>query len=479
MEYEAVIGLEVHVQLNTRTKIFCNCSTEFGASPNSHVCPVCMGQPGVLPVLNKEVLSKSIRAGLALHGKISQYSKFDRKNYFYPDLPKGYQVSQFDFPIVEGGYIDIDLEDGSVKRIGITRAHMEEDAGKLVHSEGNPYSLVDLNRAGTPLLEIVSEPDMRSADEAYAYLSTLKKSMKYVGVSDVNMEEGSLRCDANVSIRPVGQEKLGTRVEIKNMNSFNGVRKAINYEIQRQIYATDNGEKIVQETRLFDVDQGKTFPMRGKEEANDYRYFPEPDLPPIKVTSEEIESARGALPELPREKFLRFQKQYGLSSQDALTLTEEKELADYFEAVLPQLKAEVKKAANWVMGEVLGSLNQMNISIDEYSRKMTPQHLAGLINLIEEGTISGKIAKEVYGYMLESGQTAQEIVKSKGLQQVSDSGELEKAVKQVLEANPVEVERYKKGETKLLGFFVGQVMKATRGQGNPGAVNEILRKMLG
>lgn len=478
MQYEAVIGLEVHVQLNTRTKIFCGCSTQFGASPNSHVCPVCMGQPGVLPVLNREVLHKSIRAGLALHGSISQYSKFDRKNYFYPDLPKGYQVSQFDLPIVVGGYIDIDLPDGSVKRIGITRAHMEEDAGKLVHTEGSSSSQVDLNRAGTPLLEIVSEPDMRSADEAFAYLTTLKKSMKYVGVSDVNMEEGSLRCDANVSIRPVGQEKLGTKVEIKNMNSFNGVKKAINYEIQRQIYARDNGEKIIQETRLWDADQNKTFAMRGKEEANDYRYFPEPDLPPIKVSQEEISTIQADLPELPREKYLRFQSAYQLSTQDALTLTEDREIADYFEAVLPGLSAEPKKAANWVMGEVLASLNLPGMTISEFSRRISPQGLQGLINLIDEGTISGKMAKEVYAHMLESSKPADQIVKEKGLQQMSDISELEQAVKDVLDNNPAEVQRYRQGEAKLMGFFVGQVMKKTQGQANPSAVNELLRKLL-
>ncbi len=479
MDYEVVIGLEVHVQLNTKTKIFCSCSTEFGASPNSHVCPVCMGQPGVLPVLNEAVLNKSIKAGLALHGEISAYSKFDRKNYFYPDLPKGYQVSQLDYPIVVGGYIDIDLEDGSTKKIGVTRAHMEEDAGKLVHSEGSPWSLVDLNRAGTPLLEIVSEPDMRSADEAYAYLSWLKRSMKYVGVSDVNMEEGSLRCDANISIRPRGETKLGTRVEIKNMNSFNGVRKAINYEVQRQIFAKDNHEPIIQETRLWDADQSKTFSMRGKEESNDYRYFPEPDLPPVKLEQAQIDQIKKDMPELPRDKYLRFQKEYKLDSKDVLVLIDDKELADYFEAVLPGLKTDVKKAANWVQGDVLASLNQTNMTIAQFAQKITPERLCELINHIEDGTISLKIAKEVFNLMLESGKSALSIIEDKGLKQVSDSGALEGAVKQVLKDNPDEVERYKNGDKKLLGFFVGQIMKATKGQANPKMVNEILKKEIG
>ena len=478
MNYEVVIGLEVHVQLNTKTKIFCSCSTEFGAAPNTHVCPVCMGQPGVLPVLNEAVLEKAILAGFALHGEINRFSKFDRKNYFYPDLPKGYQVSQFDLPIVVGGYVDIDLEDGTEKRIGVTRAHMEEDAGKLVHAEGEAASFVDLNRAGVPLLEIVSEPDMRNAEEAYAYLHAVKKSMKYVGVSDVNMEEGSLRCDANISIRPFGQKEFGTKVEIKNMNSFNGVRKAINYEIERQIFAVENGEKIIQETRLFDAAQNKTFSMRGKEEANDYRYFPEPDLPPIKVSDKQIEDLKRGLPELPRERMLRLMSEYGLSRQDAVTLTEEKDLADYFEEIVKGLKPEAKKASNWMQSEVMAVLNQKGIGADEFAKIVAPKAVTELLNLIDDGTISGKIAKDVFSEMAKTGKSAGEIIESKGLKQVSDAGELEVVVDKILADNPKEAERYRNGKKKLTGFFVGQVMKATQGKANPKLVNEIIAKKL-
>lgn len=478
MDYETVIGLEVHVQLNTKTKIFCGCSTEFGASPNSHVCPVCMGQPGVLPVLNEEVLNKSIRAGLALNSKISEYSKFDRKNYFYPDLPKGYQVSQFDYPICEGGYIDIDFSDGSVKRIGVTRAHMEEDAGKLVHVEGASYSLVDLNRAGVPLLEIVSEPDMRSSEEAYLYLRSLRTIMKYINISDVNMEEGSLRCDANISIRPVGQKEFGTRVEIKNMNSFNGVRKAIDYEVERQIFAVENGEKITQETRLYDTKQNKTHPMRSKEEANDYRYFPEPDLPPIEVARDIVDKAKTDLPELPRAKKLRFVSEYDLPIQDGETLTDDREIADYFEASIKGYNGKPKKVANWVQSEVMGVLNELSMSIVEFAEIVKPAGIAELLNFIDDGTISGKIAKEVFAEMVDSKKNAKSIIDAKGLKQVSDSGELESIVDKIIAANPDEVERYKGGKKNLIGFFVGQVMKETRGQANPKMVNDILRKKL-
>ncbi len=478
MDWEVVIGLEVHVQLNTKTKIFCNCSTEFGAPPNTHVCPVCMGQPGVLPVLNEVVLEKAVKAGLAMNCEIGRYSKFDRKNYFYPDLPKGYQISQFDYPIDGKGYLDIDLSDGSVRRIGITRAHLEEDAGKLMHVEGASHSFVDLNRAGTPLLEIVSEPDMRSAEEAYYYLIGIRNVMKYIGVSDVNMEEGSLRCDANISIRPMGEEKLGTKVEIKNMNSFSGVRKAIDYEIERQIFAKENNETIVQETRLYDAHQNKTFAMRGKEEANDYRYFPDPDLPPIELSEDFIESIRPTLPELPRGRKFRFVEQYGLTLQDAETLTSERELADYFEQTVKAGKVSAKKVSNWVQSEVMAILNQKNWQIRNLEEKVSVESLAGLLALLEDGTINGNTAKMVFVEMTQTGNSATSIVESKGLKQVSDNSALEKMVEEVLKSNPNEAERFKNGERKLMGFFVGQVMKLSHGQANPKLVNEIIGNKL-
>jgi aspartyl-tRNA(Asn)/glutamyl-tRNA(Gln) amidotransferase subunit B len=479
MEYEAVIGLEVHVQLNTATKIFCSCSTEFGAAPNSHVCEICMGQPGVLPVLNREALDKAVKAGLSLNCGISDYSKFDRKNYFYPDLPKGYQISQFDYPICGKGYLDIDLSDGSTKRVGITRAHLEEDAGKLVHTEGAGYSLVDLNRAGVPLLEIVSEPDMRSSEEAFHYLKSLRNIMKYIGVSDVNLEEGSLRCDANISIRPKGDDKLGTKVEVKNMNSFNGVRKAIDHEIERQIFAAENGERIVQETRLYDAAANKTHPMRSKEEANDYRYFPEPDLPPVCVTPEEIDNIRKTLPELPREKMRRFEKDYNITRQDAITLTDDFDLAAYFEECLKGYKGEPKKAANWIQAEVMAVLNELSMGITEYAAKMMPAtQIAELLNFVEDGTITGKMAKDVYAAMVDTKKTAKQVIDEKGLKQVSDSGELEKVVDKVINDNPGEVEKYRSGKKNVIGFFVGQIMKETRGQANPKMVNDILTKKL-
>ncbi|OHD54249.1 MAG: aspartyl/glutamyl-tRNA amidotransferase subunit B [Spirochaetes bacterium GWF1_51_8] len=479
MEYEVVIGLEVHVQFNTATKIFCGCSTEFGAAPNTHVCEVCMGQPGVLPVLNKGVLDRAVKAGLALNCGISGYSKFDRKNYFYPDLPKGYQISQFDYPICGKGYLDIDLPDGSTKRVGITRAHMEEDAGKLVHTEGAAYSLVDLNRAGVPLLEIVSEPDMRSSDEAFAYLKSLRNIMKYIGVSDVNLEEGSLRCDANISIRPRGETKLGTKVEIKNMNSFNGVKKAIEHEIERQIYAKESGEKIVQETRLYDAAQNKTFPMRSKEEANDYRYFPEPDLPPVCVTGEQIEAVRKTLPELPRDKMLRFEKDYKITRQDAITLTDDIDLAAYFEKCLETFKGEPKKAANWIQAEVMAVLNELSMTIAEYAEKIMPAaDVAELLTCVDDGTITGKMAKDVYASMVDTKKSAKTIIAEKGLKQVSDTGELEKVIDKIIADNPGEVEKYRSGKKNVIGFFVGQAMKETKGQANPKMLNELLTKKL-
>jgi aspartyl-tRNA(Asn)/glutamyl-tRNA(Gln) amidotransferase subunit B len=478
MEYEAVIGLEVHVQLNTRSKIFCGCSTEFGAPPNTHVCPVCMGQPGVLPVLNKEVLYKAIKAGLALNGEIALYSKFDRKNYFYPDLPKGYQISQYDLPIMKNGYLDITLSSGEVKRIGITRMHMEEDTGKLIHSEGEAVSYVDFNRAGVPLLEIVSEPDMRSSEEAYFYLKELRNIMKYIEVSDVNMEEGSLRCDANVSIRPKGEKRFGTKVEIKNMNSFNSVKRAIEYEIARQIEILESGGTIFQETRLYDAEKNKTFSMRTKEEAHDYRYFPEPDLPPIVIDKSLIEEIRNSLPELPVERRKRFVTEYSLTQFDANLLTEEKELADYFEYCVKNSRIEPKKFANWIQSEVLAVLNEKNITIKDFENIVQPGELINLLSFIEDGTISGKIAKDVFLEMINTGKCAREIIELKGLKQITDSSEIERWVNEVIDKNPKEVEKYRQGNEKILGFFVGEVMKLSKGKANPKLVNEILRKKL-
>jgi len=478
--YEAVIGLEVHVQLNTKTKIFCGCSTEFGAPANTHVCPVCMGQPGVLPVLNEEVLHKAILAGLAIHANIAEFSKFDRKNYFYPDLPKGYQISQYDYPICQKGYIEIVRSDGEVKRIGVTRIHMEEDAGKSIHKEGEPYSAVDLNRAGVPLLEIVSEPDMRTSEEAYLYLKELRSIMKYLGVSDVNMEEGSLRCDVNVSVRPQGQKEFGTKVEIKNLNSFNGVKKAIEYEIERQIGLLESGEKVVQETRLYDARQNKTFPMRDKEEANDYRYFPEPDLPPLRIGRDLVEKIRRELPELPQEKRQRFVDTYGVTLADAEVLTEEKEMADYFEDVVKKTKIEPKKVANWIQSEVMAVLNELGWDIQRLTKeRISSDKLAELMNLIHENVISGKMAKDVFAEMVDSGESPSKIVEKKGLKQITDTSALEALIDDILAKNPQEVARYREGKKNLLGFFVGEVMKATKGQANPKLVNELLRKKLG
>lgn len=479
MDYEVVIGLEVHVQLNTKTKIFCGCSTEFGAPPNTHVCQVCMGQPGVLPVLNGDAFHKAVKAGLALNSRISTYSKFDRKNYFYPDLPKGYQISQFDLPVAVGGHVDIDLPGGTTKRIGITRAHLEEDAGKLVHAEGLPQSNVDLNRAGVPLLEIVSEPDMRSSEEAYHYLKELRNIMKTIEVSDVNMEEGSLRCDANVSIRPVGQKEFGTKVEVKNMNSFSSVKRAIDHEVARQTEAVENGQKIAQETRLYDADKNKTFSMRSKEEANDYRYFPEPDLPPMTPTDADIDAVRKSMPELPRARKIRFMKDYLLPLQDAETLTDEKDAADYFEETVKLIKGEPKKAANWVLSEASSYVNEKKITYKDFRKHASPAGTAALLNAVEDGTISGKQAKEVYAEMVQTGKLPGDIIEQKGMKQISDAGALETVIDKIILDNPGEVERFKAGNTKLMAFFVGEVMKETRGKANPKTVNEILRKKLG
>ncbi len=477
MEYEPVIGLEVHAQLNTNTKIFCNCSTEFGAPPNTHICPVCTGQPGVLPVLNKKVVEYAIKMGLATHCTIARVSRFARKNYFYPDLPKGYQISQYELPLAEHGYVEI-LVDGETKRIGLTRIHMEEDAGKLVHPGSftdTPYSLVDYNRSGVPLIEIVSEPDMRSPKEAGAYLRTLRAILRYLEISDGNMEEGSFRCDANVSIRPRGETKFGTRTELKNMNSFRNVEKALEYEIERQIAALESGEAIVQETRLWDAAAGVTRIMRGKEEADDYRYFPDPDLLPLVVEEAWVEEVRQTLPELPAEKRDRLVEQYGIPLYDAEVITAEKAVADYFEACVAVCDAP-KQASNWVMVEVLRELKEGEKEISDFP--VTARHLGEMIQMIEKGTISGKIAKTVFAEMVATGDPPEKIVREKNLVQVTDQGAIEAVIDEVLAENPEQVERYKGGKTKLLGFFVGQVMKKTKGKANPQMVNTILKDKL-
>jgi len=474
MEYEPVIGLEVHAQLLTNAKIFCRCSTKFGAEPNSHTCPVCMGMPGVLPVLNKKVVEYTIKMALATHCTINETCNFARKNYFYPDLPKGYQISQYAQPLSEHGYVEIDVNDGR-KRIGITRIHMEEDAGKLLHDEHNPSSYVDLNRTGVPLIEIVSEPDMRSAEEAAAYLKRLHEILVYLEICDGNMEEGSFRCDANVSIRPKGEDTFGTRAELKNMNSFRNVQRALEYEIKRQQYAMEGGQEVVQETRLWDDGQGMTHSMRGKEEAHDYRYFPDPDLLPIVIGNEWIEAIENDLPELPLEKRERFLREYQIPSYDAGVLTSSRALADYFEEVA-KLSGKSKIAANWVMGDVMRFLNEDRKSIQECP--ILPKSLADMILLIEEGAISGKIAKDVVEDMYKTGKGPQQIIGEKGLVQITDEEALKKVVEEVLAANVVQVAQYRGGKEKVFGHFVGQVMKMTKGKANPALVNELLKKML-
>ncbi len=473
-DYEAVIGLEVHVELKTNTKIFCHSTTAFGGEPNTHVCPVCLGLPGVLPVLNKRVVEYAIRAGLALNCQIAEFSKFDRKNYYYPDLPKNYQISQYDLPLAEHGYIDIDLE-GQTKRIGITRVHMEEDAGKLVHQGSistTPYSLVDYNRTGVPLIEIVSEPDMRSPEEARAYLDKLKAIIQYTGVSDCKMEEGSLRCDANVSVRPRGRETFGTKAEIKNMNSFKALQKAVAYEIERQIDVLEEGGRVVQETRTWEENKGITLSMRSKEEAHDYRYFPDPDLVPMVIERDWVEEIRASLPELPDQRKERYVRELGLSSYDAEVLTTTKEMADYFEECLKSYP-NAKIIGNWVMGELSRLLNAGNMEI--FQCNITPGQLADMLKLMDKGTISGKIAKTVFEEMFESGKDSEQIVKEKGLMQISDEGAIASEVDRVLADNPKVVEDYRAGKEKALGFLVGQVMKATRGKANPDLVNKLLR----
>jgi len=474
MEFEPVIGLEVHAQLKTKTKIFCACSTAFGAPPNTHTCPVCLGMPGVLPVLNKKVVDYTLRMALATNCEVTPQSRFARKNYFYPDLPKGYQISQYELPIAEHGFVDIEI-DGGLRRIGITRIHMEEDAGKLGHDPHRAVSMVDFNRTGVPLIEIVSEPDIRRPEEAGAYLRQLRSIVRYLEICDGNLEEGSFRCDANVSIRPEGTPQLGTRTELKNLNSFKHVEKALQYEISRQREVILDGGQIVQETRLWDPDMNKTSSMRGKEEAHDYRYFPDPDLLPLEIDDAWIETIRENLPELPDAKKKRFMEDYGLPSYDAELLTSDRILAQYFEDCCAEF-SQPKKVSNWIMGSLLGLLNAQEITIE--TSPVSAVELARLLALIEKGAISGKTAKNVLDEMARTGKPAKQIVEEKGLVQITDADALEGVVSKVISSLPGEVEAYRNGKTKLLGFFVGQVMKQTRGQANPKLVNEILRRKL-
>ncbi|MGR6835492.1 Asp-tRNA(Asn)/Glu-tRNA(Gln) amidotransferase subunit GatB [Syntrophomonas erecta] len=476
-DFEVVVGLEVHVELKTKTKIFCSCSTEFGAEPNSQTCPGCAGFPGALPVLNRRVVEYAIKAGLALNCEIAEFTKFDRKNYFYPDLPGAYQISQLDLPICKNGYLEIDV-DGNKKRIGINRAHMEADAGKLVH-QGTittaPYSLVDLNRASVPLLEIVSEPDMRGAREARAYIEKLRSVLLFAGVSDCKMEEGSLRCDANVSVRPWGQKKLGVRTEIKNLNSFRSLEKAIEYEASRHIEAIEDGEKLVQETRTWDEEKQVTHSMRSKEQAEDYRYFPDPDLPPLKISREWVEELRSSIPELPDQAQKRLVEKYDLPEYDAAILTLTPQYLAFFD-VAAEGYHDAKTISNWMMGELNRLLNQNNLEIQDC--RITPPHLIKMLKLMDEGTISGKIAKTVFEEMFTNGKEPEEIVKEKGLVQISDEETLRSLVKEVLKNNPGVVEDYRNGKQKALGFLVGQMMKTTRGQANPAVVNKLLKEIL-
>ena len=474
MEYEAIIGLEVHAQLLTKTKIFCSCSTEFGAPPNTHTCPVCLGMPGVLPVLNRKVVDYAIRMALATNCTIARESRFARKNYFYPDLPKGYQISQYELPIAEHGHIFIEVN-GERRRIGITRIHMEEDAGKLIHDPHRPVSAVDFNRTGVPLIEIVSEPDIRTPEEAGAYLRQLRAILQYLEICDGNMEEGSFRCDANVSVRPVGTDTFGTRTELKNMNSFKHVENALTYEIERQRGVVEDGRELVQETRLWDEAKGVTVPMRGKEEAHDYRYFPDPDLLPLVIDEGWIEEIRSTLPELPDEKRARFIEAYGIPLYDAQVLTSSRSLADYFEACVEHF-SKPKTVSNWVMGSILATLKAENKTIEE--SPVSPERLAELLRLVDSGVISGKIAKTVFDEMVSSGKPPEAIVQEKGLVQVTDADAITEVIEQVLSDHAKEVSDYRGGKTKLFGFFVGQVMKATRGKANPKMVNEILKSLL-
>ncbi|MEM7304679.1 MAG: Asp-tRNA(Asn)/Glu-tRNA(Gln) amidotransferase subunit GatB [Pseudomonadota bacterium] len=476
MDWEVVIGLEIHVQLNTQTKIFSSASTAYGASPNTQACAVDLALPGVLPVLNQQAVRKAIQFGLAVDANITNQSVFARKNYFYPDLPKGYQISQFELPIVANGRLEIELEDGKTKVVGITRAHLEEDAGKSLHEDFHGMTGIDLNRAGTPLIEIVSEPEMSSAKEAVAYMKKIHAIVQYLGISDGNMQEGSFRCDANVSVRRQGDSELGTRTETKNLNSFRFVERAINFEIDRQIDVIESGGEVSQETRLYDPDDDVTRTMRTKEEANDYRYFPDPDLLPVNIEPELLEELQATLPELPDVKKQRFCDQFGLSAEDATQLTASRDLADYFEQAAQQVSGQAKLVANWVLGELTASLNQNSISITE--SPISAERFSQLTRRIADGTISGKIAKEVFQDMWGSDKTADQIIKDKGLQQISDVGELEVIVDRVISENPQQVEQYLSGKEKVFGFFVGKVMKETKGKANPKQVNELLKSKL-
>jgi len=474
VSWEAVIGLEVHVQINTKTKAFCGCSTRFGAEPNTQTCPVCLGMPGQLPVLNIEAVHKTILTGLAIDADINLISRFDRKNYFYPDLPKGYQISQFPLPLVEHGHLMIPTSGGE-KRIGITRIHMEEDAGKSLHEGLEGVSHIDLNRSGVPLMEIVSEPDMRSSEEAVAYLKQLHQLVRFLDVSDADMEKGQFRCDANVSVRRSG-EPFGTRTELKNLNSFRFIRQAIEHEINRQIELIEDGGTVIQETRLYDASRGETRPMRGKEEAHDYRYFPEPDLPPLVIQQKEVDAIRAGMPELPSQMRRRFETEYGLSAYDADVLSQSRELAAYFEDVVAAHPSDAKRCANWVANELLGRLKENGTEIS--GSPVSSRSLARLLDRIADNTISGKIAKDVLDAMLETGKDADRIIEEKGYRQITDTAAIDGIIRQVMDEHPAQVAQYRAGKDKLIGFFVGQVMKATRGQASPGLVNQRLKELL-
>ncbi|EFM11819.1 glutamyl-tRNA(Gln) amidotransferase, B subunit [Paenibacillus curdlanolyticus YK9] len=473
-QYETVVGLEVHVELHTNSKIFCGCSTAFGAPPNTHTCPICLGHPGVLPVLNRQAVEYAMKASMALNCQVADVSKFDRKNYFYPDSPKAYQISQYDQPIGEHGWIDIEVN-GETKRIGITRVHLEEDAGKLTHVDGGYASLVDFNRVGTPLIEIVSEPDIRTPEEAKAYLEKIRAIMLYCDVSDVKMEEGSMRCDANISLRPYGQEQFGIRAELKNMNTFRGVQRGLEYEQWRQAEILNSGGTVVQETRRWDEAQGKTLSMRGKEEAHDYRYFPDPDLVRLNIDAEWKERVRASIPELPDARKARYVAEYELPSYDAEVLTSSIKMANFFEESLQYTK-DAKAVSNWIMGDLLGYLNANSLEFDQI--KLTAQGLGEMIGLLDKGTINSKIAKTVFKSMLESGKLPQQIVEEQGLVQISDEGAIKAIVEQIVEANPQSVADYKAGKEKAVGFLVGQVMKASKGKANPALANKLLVDVL-
>lgn len=477
MEWEVVIGLEIHAQLATQSKIFSGASTAYGAEPNTQACAVDLGLPGVLPVLNENAVRMAVRFGLATGAEIGRRSVFARKNYFYPDLPKGYQISQMEQPIVGKGKLEIRLEDGTVKTVGITRAHLEEDAGKSLHEDFHGMTGIDLNRAGTPLLEIVSEPDMRSAKEAVAYMKKIHSLVTYIGICDGNMQEGSFRCDANVSVRPKGQQELGTRAELKNLNSFRFIERAINLEVERQIDLIEDGGTVVQETRLYDADKHETRSMRSKEEANDYRYFPDPDLLPVEVDEALIEEIRATLPELPDAKQQRFVSEYALSDYDTDVIVASRPMADYFEQVVAGAKGDAKLSANWVSGDLAAALNRDGVDISD--SPVDAHRLAGLLLRIKDNTISGKIAKQIFEAMWKGEGDADAIIDAKGLRQVTDSGAIEKLVDEVIASNPRQAEEYRAGKDKMLGFFVGQIMQASQGKANPTIVNDMLKEKLG